>query len=274
MKPYQYLILRYVHNVSTEEFANIGILMWLPEEKRILHHISERYARISAFFDSFDGHKYRNMVRHLQAKLREAEKQPLARVQTAEELVNIILPREDSSFQWSSVMGGVAADPEERLRKIFDSIINRHSGRHDRTRRDEGQIYQNLITRLQRRRLADKLQKDVELEGEHFDYKFKLGWQNGTKQFLEPISFDYATGSDVVEKAYTWSGRLQDLGKRNDFMMTGVVAPPQDEKLLKDYAEAVLVLKDSPRVRSVVTIDEFDRFMPEIERDLADTHKR
>jgi NADPH-dependent curcumin reductase CurA len=117
------------------------------------------------------------------------------------------------------------------------------------------------------------LEKDVPLEGEHFGYKFKLGWQNGTKQFLEPISFDYKNGADVVEKAYTWSGRLNDLGKRNEFRMTGVVAPPQDESLLKHYAEAIMILRESPKVRGIIAIDEFDKFMPEIEKDLAGNHK-
>ena len=50
MSKYQYVILRYVHNVSTEEFVNIGVVMWLPEERRLLHSISEKYSRLSCFF--------------------------------------------------------------------------------------------------------------------------------------------------------------------------------------------------------------------------------
>ena len=132
MKHYQYLILRYVHNVSTEEFANIGILMWLPEERRMLHHVSERYARISAFFDGFDGPRYRNMVRHLRAKLRDVEKMHLARIESVDNLINTYLPREDSCFQWSSMMTGLATDPEERLLRLFDKIVSRHSSKQDR----------------------------------------------------------------------------------------------------------------------------------------------
>ena len=90
---------------------------------------------------------------------------------------------------------------------------------------------------------------------------------------MEPISFDYTTGTEVREKAYTWSGRLNDLGKKNEFKMTGVVAPPQDPNLMPQYAEAVKVLLESKRVRRIIAIEEFDAFVPEIEKDLASTHQ-
>lgn len=88
----------------------------------------------------------------------------------------------------------------------------------------------------------------------------------------EPISFDYTKGGELVEKAYAWSGRLSDLGRRLDFRMTGVVAPPQDESLLEKYDEAISILRESPKVRNIIPEDEFDRFVPEIERDLATHH--
>jgi hypothetical protein len=88
----------------------------------------------------------------------------------------------------------------------------------------------------------------------------------------EPISFNYTKGAELVEKAYAQSGRLPDLGRSLDFRMTGVVAPPQDETLLEKYNEALAILRESPKVRSFVPENEFDRFVPEIERDLATDH--
>jgi hypothetical protein len=272
MTQYQYLILRYVHNASTEEFVNIGILMWLPEQGRLLHDISEKYTRLSNFFEGFDGANYRNMIRHLKAKLRGAEEQTYDRIQSVDQLVDAIFPRDPSCFQWSSAMGGVTPDPEQRLRKIFDRIVDRHVGRHERTRRDEKDIYQNLIARLQQRHLVDRLERDVPVKGEHFDYTFKLGWQNGKPQYLEPISFDYTKGGELIEKAYAWSGRLSDLSKGRDFSLTSVVAPPQQENLRRHYQEALKILKESPTVRKVIEENEIEKFMPEIEHDLATDH--
>lgn len=272
MRQYQYLILRYVQNVSTEEFVNIGILMWLPEERRFLHQISEKYSRLSSFFADFDGNGYRKMVRHLNSKLRAMGTQSLEQVRTIDELADAVFPRDPSCFQWSSAMAGVATNPEQRLDKIYRSIIERHFNKQERVRRDETHIYQDLVRRLQNRSLAERLQQNVSVEGQHFNYTFKLGWQNGTPQFLEPISFDYTKGAELVDKAYSWSGRLSDLGKGLNFKMTGIVAPPQDPNLLEKYEEALEILRESPAVRSIVPESEFDSFVPEIERDLSDHH--
>src|SRR5205807_5394903 len=110
-------------------------------------------------------------------------------------------------------------------------------------------------------------------KGVHFGYTFRLGWQNRTSQFLEPISFDYTKGAELVDKAYTWSGRLQDLSQKAEFRMTGVVAPPRNRELLKRYDEALKILRESPCVRNIIPEHEFDKFVPEIERDLAATHE-
>src|SRR5205807_9393610 len=162
--------LRYVHNVSTEEFVNIGVLMWLPEDGQFLHELSEKYSRLSNFFEGFDGTGYRNMVRHIKARLGAAKKQDHVQIKDVEQLVAAILPRDSSCFQWSAPMGGVAINPEQRLQKLYDSIVERHANKQERTRRDEKDIYQTLITRLQQRALAERLQKDVSIKGVHFGY--------------------------------------------------------------------------------------------------------
>lgn len=273
MSKYQYVILRYVHNVSTEEFVNIGVVMWLPEERRLLHSISEKYSRLSCFFENFNGPGYRRMVRHLSSVFRAAERRPLGEVPTVAELVDQIVPKDSSCFQWSSVMTGVANNPEERLGKLFSSIVERHYVKQARQRRDEEDIYNGLIEGLRRHHLGPRVEQDVEIQGEHFAYKFKLGWQNGTRQVLEPISLDYVKGAEVVEKAHLWSGRLLDLSRADEFSMTGVVAPPHDERLQPSYARAVAILREASNVRQIIEESAFDEFVPEIERDLATTHE-
>jgi hypothetical protein len=170
-------------------------------------------------------------------------------------------------------MSGITDDPANRIHAIFENIVDRHYEKQERTRRSDGDIYRSihrrLFTRLRTLNLQKELHEDVKVEGEHFDHTFKLGWQNGTKQFLEPISFDYTQGHELVEKAYVWSGRLNDLGQHQDFRMTGVVAPPQEQALLGHYEEALKILRESPLIREIVPEDQFENFMPQIEHDLA-----
>src|SRR5207302_8220012 len=179
---YQYLILRYVHNISTEEFVNIGILMWLPHEKRVFSEVSERYSRLSCFFEGFDGHKYRNMIRRLQSRLRSAEKSDSVPCQW-ESITNaaeFVLSKSPSCFQWSELMGGIAEEPVIRLKAIFADIVDRHYEKSERTRRSEHDIYRSMHKRLLQRLRTENLHKEIheniEVQSQHFGHTFKLGW--------------------------------------------------------------------------------------------------
>lgn len=270
MNKYQFALLRYVHNVASEEFVNIGIVMWLPEEQRFIYRITERYARLSAFFEGFSGTKYRHMVRELQAHFRAAYKQEVgSRVQTINDLLPQLMLVESGCFQWSAPMAGLAPDPNQRLEKLFADLIVRHEPHYERPRRDEGVILHDLVNRLRQHGIEEKLRKDVEIKSNKYDYKFKLGWQNGQPQVMEPISFDYVNKEEIIEKANKWVGRLYNLQEAGDFQMTGIVAPPQRHELSTAFRQALDILSEAPKVRTLVREDQIEGFVPEIEKDLA-----
>jgi hypothetical protein len=263
-----------MHDVSTEEFANIGVVMWLPEERRILTEISDRYSRLSNFFEDFNGPHYRNIVKALRSRMEHlTETQDLPT--SLERICRLVLPDDPSSFQWSSTMGGAAEDPDGRLIELFTEIVDRHFGRVERNRRGELDIsrtvWSRLRTTLSREIREGRLIRDVPIQGRHFDHTFKWAWQNGTQQFLEPISFDYSQGSEVEDKAYAWSARLADLRREMDFRMTGVVAPPREPRLVEKYQEALSILQESPTVRAIIPEQSFEEFVPQIQSDLRAT---
>ncbi|MGC4084432.1 MAG: hypothetical protein QM736_20535 [Vicinamibacterales bacterium] len=71
-----------------------------------------------------------------------------------------------------------------------------------------------------------------------------------------------------MEKANTWSGRLLNLSRGEQFQMTGVVARPTRRDLSAAYDQAVSILRNAPRVRAVISEEQLDDFATEIERDL------
>lgn len=278
MKAYQFVIIRYVHNLSTEEFVNIGILLWEPRERRVFYLLSERYSRLSNFFEGFNSNGYRSMLRQLKSNMRAVQRNErlLREARSVQDLAETVVSKGPSCFQWSEQMGGVAEDLSIRVRAIFANIVDRHYEKRERSRRTEHEIYRDmhkrLVQTLRKLDLLKKLESDIVIQGQHFGHKFRIGWQNGTQQFLEPISFDYSQGMDLVEKAYVWSGRLQDLSKQTKFKMTGVVAPPANEQLKKYYDEALKILEESPSIRTIVEEDKFESFLPEIKQDLLAEH--
>ena len=114
-----------------------------------------------------------------------------------------------------------------------------------------------------------RVQHDVPVEAPLFTYNFKMGWSNGHRQFLEPISLDYTNRPHVIDKANTWTGRLHNLEAAPMFQLTGIVAPPDDQELLPAYDEALGILNAAPRVRRLYTMDEIDQVVEQIQRDIA-----
>ena len=102
----------------------------------------------------------------------------------------------------------------------------------------------------------------------NFDYLFKMGWNNGTRQVLEPISLAFGT-REIVDKANTWSGQLFNLSKDNDFDCTMVLAVPDEHIDMTAFNQGLAILKGARSIRKIITEDEVNDYMSEIEKDLS-----
>ena len=296
MTSYQYAILRYRQNAMSDERVNIGVVLWIPSERRLLWSVTDYYRRLSVFFKGdFDGQTYRQMIRHLRSRLQRESSRVASSVQLAigeprsnvmrsprtdsvtredrsgfGQILRAILPDPDSSFQWSVVMSGRHARPDTRLDALFQEFVLKYDERVIRPRRDDDAIGDAIDNRLRNRHLVERLESAVVVRGEHdYQWVFRRGWHNGMRQVMQPISFDYEQAYDVVEKATHWRGRLITLAQASQFQMTGVVAPPSDPSLTDSYHRALAILSSQPNVRKLVPENELDDFLPEIERDLS-----
>ena len=54
MKNYQYQILRYYPDVVAEEFINVGIVFFIPEERKLISKIIENSSRLGALYHGID----------------------------------------------------------------------------------------------------------------------------------------------------------------------------------------------------------------------------
>jgi hypothetical protein len=271
MTPYQFAILRYVHSAVTEEFVNVGVLLWLPNQQSGEFRANDRYARLSGFFRGFDGPGYRYLIRHLVHRFEEfrAANAAVGSRLDMSDVLAALVPLDASVFQWSTVMGGIADDPSARLDQLFVELVERFEIVGARGRRDEAEIWTSMERGLSRRGLLGSVESGIELEAPDYRYRFKAGWMNGRLQVMEPISLDYINGTDVVEKANSWGGRLLNLARGSDFALTGVVSLPTRSDLTGAVQQAIRILSAAPRVRQIVTEDRFDQVMDDIERDIA-----
>ena len=113
--PYTYTVLRYVHDTVTGEFVNVGVAVYAPEVRYASALCRTTYSRLSKTFPGMDGDSFKSLMRFIQSRFEEfggrlAGELPFqTSPKTALELAESILPRDDSSLQWSPVGSGLAA---------------------------------------------------------------------------------------------------------------------------------------------------------------------
>lgn len=275
MTTYKYAVLRYVHDFPTGEFVNVGVVVRADDSGAVLWRVNERFGRISRFFQDFDGTAYRQMVRQLLKRARDVQAQVAQRdllnegPSSFDDVLRLLSSPENICFQWSSVFTGLAENLDNRLANLYAEYVTANEESAGRTRRDENEISRSIEQALVRSGLHNRVSHGVKIATSHYSYEFSLGWQNGTQQVLEPISLDYLSPTDIVEKANTWSGRLYNLSKSADFRMTGVVAPPSTDRARAAFEDALAILNSAPNVRRILLENDVLELTADIERDLS-----
>lgn len=276
MTSYHFAILRYVHDVSTEEFVNIGVVMWIPERSKLVFRVNERFSRLFSFFKDIDKSSYRKMVLNL--KSAADFKWASDNVATAYlfkntanhpfEIFHEIVREDASCFQWSRLMSGISKNAEGRFKELFEEFVTSHEPPAVHQRHSETEIWAHVDHALKVHLLDRRVEYGVKLETPSYHYSFRMGWNNGIPQVLEPISFALKKPTSIVDRANTWSGRLFNLSKSNTFGFTAVIAPPENDNM-EAFNHGWEILKGARSIRKIITKDEVDDYMSEIASDLS-----
>src|SRR5262245_44275521 len=117
---YTYTVLRYVHDTTTGEFINAGVVLLAPNLRFLGVKIRHTHGRLSAMFPDLDRDAFKSSMRVIERALKDLAETyakddlfPLAG--DALSVARSVLPHDDSSLQWSPVGGGLATDPAATL---------------------------------------------------------------------------------------------------------------------------------------------------------------
>ncbi len=268
MTSYYCCVLRYVHNMFTHEFVNVGLMMWIPQDEQIIFDATIRYERISQFFDNFDGRIYRQRIYDLRELSRKLYRDLSALQRYKEDPSEVfyeLLPKGLSCFQWSSPIAGICSKPEER----FDELFNKYVGVYKPNTPTEADIIWHTVrSELKKHDLNKHVQFDFTMKAANVDWPFKMSWDNGIRQVLEPIPLTFQRPAKIIDNANIWSGRLDLLAKDHNFNCTAVISNNPTGQNTDAYYEAYAILENAPSMRKIITKNQMPNYIPEIKQDL------
>jgi hypothetical protein len=269
---YSFVTLRYVHDVVTGEFANVGVVLYAPAERYLEARFTSSYERLNALFVKIDHANYRNLIRYLSNRFVELAAEVrgglnLAPVQGIDELVRRVLPPDDSSLQWSAMSGGFSANLGETVGQLYARMIERYTRSGEVASRNDEDIAKPFKARLQQ--AAEKLH-EKRIVAKDYEYDFHYAWQNSIWHLYEPVSFDLVDPGSIVEKANRWLGRgvaLSDSKER--FKIHFLLGEPQQPGTEKAFVNAKHLLEKIPGETELVSEGNVEQFADTVAAEIA-----
>jgi hypothetical protein len=259
---YRYTLLRYEHDIRTEEFLNLGLLFWVPDQKTLKFRYTENKSRLSATFPDSSPSEIFECLKELADRFERLERQESAPSGDLLEIAYSVLPRDDSSLRWACPSAGVTDSAESALEEIYHGLVTRYEHRKTRIARTNHDVWNDLELRLKPHNVLHLISKTI-VRSPMRKYEFDHSWRNHQRHIIAPVSLDAEKAEGIADKATEWMGRILDLNRSEDeFSLALVLGTPQKKEFFSEYESAVDLLRNetkSDRMK-VVPADDVESF--------------
>ncbi len=260
---YSSITLRYMHDVVTGEFANIGVVLYAPEQRLLEARFATSYERLNAIFLKIDHLHYRALMRYMANRFEEIgadlrDGLHIRPLTALSEIVRQVLPPDDSSLQWSEPGGGFTDDPLKTLDELYKRFVERYVAGAEQVSRSDEEIGKPFKAKLGRavEKLAEK-----KIETKDYQYDFRFAWKNEIWHLYEPVSFDLVDPGSIREKANKWLGRGVALNDAEEkFKIHFLLGEPRQDETKKAFENVIHLLSKIPAQKELVRENAMERF--------------
>jgi hypothetical protein len=269
---YSTIILRYVHDVVTGEFANIGVVLYAPGQRFLEARFATSYERLNAIFLKIDHLHFRALMRYMANRFEQLGGEirdglNVAPVNALSEMVKQVLPPDDSSLQWSQQGGGITDDPARALGDLYKRFVERFIAGAAQVSRSDEEIAKPFKAKLGR--TAEKLAEKT-IETRDYQYHFRFAWKNDIWHLYEPVSFDLIDPTSIREKANRWLGRGVALNDaREKFKIHFIMGEPRQPGTQEAFENALHLMQKIPAQKELVRENALEGFAERVAEEIA-----
>ena len=187
----------------------------------------------------------------------------------AQELASSVIAPDDSSFQWSPMGSGLAADLPTTLETIYQRMVERYEDKPTNSSRSDETIWKTFKKRFEEKQILSRLRtKTIAVQDD--EVEFSHAWKNHQWHCMETLSFDLMQPQSIKDKAHSWLGRMTSIkDSQDEFRIYYLVGEPQLEKSKRAFERALDVLHKTPVEHQIVREDEAEGFAAEMAAKIA-----
>jgi len=270
---YNFSVLRYVHDPTTQEFVNIGVAVFSAEAKYLQAKCTWNYGRIADMFQEIDGARFRQISRFIQDRICAAGQTqesalPFVPNLNIEQALARILPPDDSAIQFSKPGVGLSSDLDRTLSELYKRHVEQYLSTAE-TRRSDEDVWRVFKEPLDRALVTPRL-SPKRIVAPNFEWDFQRSWKNEIWHVYEPVSFDMIKASSILDKANRWVGRATSLVDSSEsFRIHMLLGEPADSHLAQTFIKAQNILHKMPGKKEFIRESEADAFAEDLAREVA-----
>jgi hypothetical protein len=273
IEKYTFTVLRYVHDIVTGEFANVGVVLHSSSANRLRAKVRTTYGRITKVFPGIDGEVLKRELGFIERAILRADKEFDDLFGDAQgnalSLAEKVLQRDHSSFQWSELGSGVTSDLNAELDELFERFVLSNDERtHPKARTDE-EVWRSFSRSLDQRRILSRLQPK-EIVSTTDNVTFQHAWKNGVWNCLVPLSLDVVDPQTFRDKALRTVGQAHALLTANErFKLYLLVGEPKQVDSNKYFTRALKILESIPGESEIYLERNADEFSDRLCREIG-----
>lgn len=206
--PCLYSIVRYAPYAETEEFANVGVVICAPKDRKFSYMLTNANdARVRAFFrdDVIFSFAKEAVDKELNFACKQIEK--LNSSEKIANFFNYLIARKESVIHYSNARVIMTDSPEDALLKLFNKFVN-HS---EVTKESREQILNRELKRSfsHYKELKDCFKKHT-LGGDltKFTLPFVAKQDNEIKCAIKPLAFVQDKPEKMMEHCDSWTSKI------------------------------------------------------------------
>ena len=209
------IVVRYVHDLTTQEFVNVGVVVLCPELSFVGARFLPSWTRVTQMFPDADPVHLRRLANRVSDVLAEWRERWSTELRFSEPpssataLFAQLAPAQESGLLLSKTIVGVTANPARTLEEIFARQVGKFLAHSEPTSRDDGDVWQSFESRFASMEVHSLQPRRVSIP--HYTHEFQHAWQNGVWNAAQPLSLDLMVSRTIVEKAISWVGRVKAL---------------------------------------------------------------
>ncbi|EGU40878.1 hypothetical protein VII00023_08089 [Vibrio ichthyoenteri ATCC 700023] len=210
----RYSVIRFMPYTETQEFANVGVVVHVPQTGGILFRLaSKRFARVSQFFDDLDGQLYSNAIEMFNFELLRIK--DFAKDMRGKNLAGFMdeVTRQREGFLIFSETAALLTS--DSLELVLEKLFEQYVGRSFNTKEHRETL---LVSSLKKQ--LDGVSKykftKSKLNADYVSFELPLVATNGLEtKAIKPLSFYQDKPLKLIDHGEFWISRIKHLLNSN-----------------------------------------------------------